>query len=84
MITFLDTMGSAEGLQDRERCSTSCSLWRRLEQALISYQNRSIETAQIIAQLIDLAKEMQAARRRGEDLGLSEEELAFYDAARDQ
>ena len=52
----------------------------RLEQALISYQNRSIETAQIISQLIHLAKEMQAARRRGEDLGLPEEELAFYDA----
>ena len=58
----------------------SRSFRERLEQALIVYQNRSTLTAQIIAQLIDLAKEMQAARRRGEDLGLGEEELAFYDA----
>ena len=61
-------------------CVESRSFRERLEQALIAYQNRSIQTAQIIAQLIDLAKEMQAARRRGEDLGLTEEELAFYDA----
>jgi type I restriction enzyme, R subunit len=53
-------------------------------QALIAYQNRSTRTDQIIAQLIDLAKEMQAARRRGEELGPCEEELAFYDAARDE
>ena len=50
-----------------------------LEQALRRYQNRSIETAQVIAELIELAKELRAARSRGEQLGLSEEELAFYD-----
>ncbi|MGI8916388.1 MAG: type I restriction enzyme endonuclease domain-containing protein, partial [Chloroflexota bacterium] len=51
-----------------------------LERALRQYQNRSIETAQVIAELIELAKELRAARSRGEELGLSEEELAFYDA----
>ena len=38
------------------------------------------KTAQVIAQLIELAKEMRAAHCRGEELGLTEEELAFYDA----
>jgi type I restriction enzyme, R subunit len=51
-----------------------------LEEAIRKYQNRSIETAQLVLELIDLARQMRAAERRGEDLGLSEEELAFYDA----
>ena len=44
------------------------------------YQNRSIETAQVIEELIDMAKKFQAAASRGESLGLNEDELAFYDA----
>jgi len=51
-----------------------------LEEAIRRYQNRAIETAQVIEELIALAQEMRAADRRGEQLGLSEEELAFYDA----
>ncbi len=51
-----------------------------LEQAIRRYQNRAIEAAQVIEELIALAKEMREADRRGEVLGLSEEELAFYDA----
>jgi type I restriction enzyme R subunit len=51
-----------------------------LEQAVRKYQNRAIETAQVIEELIGLAKEMRQAERRGEDLGLSDDELAFYDA----
>ena len=43
-------------------------------------KNRSIEAAQIIEELIDLAKKMREANTRGERLGLSEDELAFYDA----
>ena len=42
--------------------------------------NRAIETAQVIEELIALAREMRQANARGEELGLSEEELAFYDA----
>lgn len=52
----------------------------RLEQAIRSYQNRTIEAAQVIAEAIELAKEMRDAPNRGADLGLSDEELAFYDA----
>jgi type I restriction enzyme R subunit len=51
-----------------------------LEEALRRYQNRAIETAQVIEELIALAKDMREAKARGEQLGLSEEELAFYDA----
>lgn len=51
-----------------------------LEATVRRYQNRAIETAQVIEELIALAKEMQAARARGEELGLTDDELAFYDA----
>jgi type I restriction enzyme, R subunit len=51
-----------------------------LEKSLIRYQNRAIETAQVIEELIGLAKEMRTAEQRGEDLGLSDDEVAFYDA----
>jgi type I restriction enzyme R subunit len=51
-----------------------------LEQAIKRYQNRAIETAQVIEELIALAKDMREADRRGEELGLTEEEKAFYDA----
>ncbi len=51
-----------------------------LERTLRRYQNRAIEAAQVIEELIELARRMREADRRGEDLGLSEEELAFYDA----
>jgi type I restriction enzyme R subunit len=51
-----------------------------LEQAIRRYQNRAVEAVQVIEELIALAKEMRQADRRGEQLGLSEEELAFYDA----
>ena len=51
-----------------------------LEQTLRRYQNRAIEAAQVIEELIGLAKEMREANARGEQLGLTEDELAFYDA----
>ena len=51
-----------------------------LEEAIRRYQKRSIEAAQVIIELIDLAREMREADQRGEKLGLSQDELAFYDA----
>jgi len=51
-----------------------------LERTLIAYQNRTIEAAQVILELIDMAKEMRDAPGRGEELGLTEDEMAFYDA----
>lgn len=51
-----------------------------LDQAIKKYQNRAIEAAQVIEELIALAKEMREADKRGERLGLNEDEVAFYDA----
>jgi type I restriction enzyme R subunit len=51
-----------------------------LEKAVRRYQNRAIEAAQVIEELIELARDMRAAQQRGDDLGLSSDELAFYDA----
>ncbi|MBH9577858.1 type I restriction endonuclease subunit R [Inhella sp. 1Y17] len=44
------------------------------------YQNRSIETAQVMEELVEMAKKFRAAAQRGEQLGLSEDEVRFYDA----
>ena len=51
-----------------------------LEQTLRRYQNRAIEAAQVIEELIQLAREMREASAMGERLGLTDDELAFYDA----
>ena len=51
-----------------------------LEQTLRRYQNRAVEAAQVIEELIQLAREMREAASRGEKLGLTDDELAFYDA----
>ncbi|WP_315080573.1 type I restriction endonuclease subunit R [uncultured Clostridium sp.] len=54
-----------------------------LEAAIIKYQNRTIETTQVIMELIELAKEITEAKKRGESTGLTPDELAFYDALSD-
>ncbi|MDZ4163664.1 MAG: DUF3387 domain-containing protein, partial [Smithellaceae bacterium] len=51
-----------------------------LENAIRRYQARAIEAAQVIEELIALAKDMREADRQGEELGLTEDEVAFYDA----
>ncbi|MBL9076027.1 MAG: type I restriction endonuclease subunit R [Planctomycetes bacterium] len=67
-------------VRSRRNLVQSRSFAELLEQSVRRYQNRAIETAQVIEELIQLAKEMRAAEARGEDLGLSSDELAFYDA----
>ena len=51
-----------------------------LEKSIGRYQSRAIETAQVIEELIALAGEMRQAEQRGEQLGLTDDEVAFYDA----
>ena len=51
-----------------------------LERTLLRYRNRAVEAAQVIEELIQLARDLREANARGEKLGLSEDELAFYDA----
>ncbi len=53
---------------------------QRLEEAIARYHNRAIDSVQVIQELIDLAKEMRASIRRGDELGLGDDEIAFYDA----
>ena len=51
-----------------------------LEQSIAQYQKRAITSAEVIEELIKLAKDIKKARKRGETLNLNEDELAFYDA----
>ena len=52
----------------------------RLEAAIARYHTNAISTVEVLQELIDLAKDVRAARKRGEDEGLSQDEIAFYDA----
>ena len=52
----------------------------KLKQTLNAYHNRAIATQEVIEELIKLAKELDAATKRGDDLGLTDDEVAFYDA----
>ncbi|MEJ5226015.1 MAG: DUF3387 domain-containing protein, partial [Anaerolineales bacterium] len=64
----------------RKNLVQSRSFAEMLERTIRAYQNRTLESAEVIAELIKLAEEMREAQKRGEQLGLSEDEIAFYDA----
>ena len=64
----------------RQNVVQARSFAEMLEQTIRRYQNRTVEAAQVIEELIGLAREMREANARGERLGLSDDELAFYDA----
>ena len=64
----------------RKNLVQSKSFAEMLEKSIRRYQNKSIETARVIEELIRLAKDMREANKRGEKLNLTEDELAFYDA----
>lgn len=54
-----------------------------LNASLLRYQNRSLDTAAVVAELVKLAQALKAEQERGRETGLTENELAFYDALRD-
>src|SRR5262249_14482910 len=66
--------------RSRKNIVRARSFVEMLENAIKRYQNRAIETAQVIEELIALAQDLREANRRGEQLGLTDEETAFYDA----
>ena len=66
--------------QRRKNVVQARSFAKLLEQTIRRYQNRAIEAAQVIEELIALARELREASARGVALGLSDDELAFYDA----
>jgi len=67
-------------VRSRKFLIQSRSFSEMLEASIRKYQNRAIETAAVIEELIALAKQMREAAKRGEELGLTEDEVAFYDA----
>ena len=64
----------------RKNLVQSRSFAEMLERTIRAYQNRTLESAEVIAELIKLAGEMREAEKRGEKLNLTEDEIAFYDA----
>ncbi len=66
--------------RSRKNVVQARSFAEMLEQAINKYQNRTIEAAELIQELIRIAKELRDAKKRGEALGLNEDEEAFYDA----
>ncbi|MBF0567181.1 MAG: type I restriction endonuclease subunit R [Nitrospirae bacterium] len=66
--------------RSRKNLVQSRSFAEMLERSIRAYQNRAIETAQVIEELIALARNLREANQRGETLGLNEDEIAFYDA----
>ncbi|MEW6404856.1 MAG: type I restriction endonuclease subunit R, partial [Chloroflexota bacterium] len=64
----------------RKNLVQSRSFAEMLERTIRAYQNRTLESAEVIAELIKLAEELREAGKRGEKLNLTEDEIAFYDA----
>lgn len=67
-------------VRSKHNLAKSKSLMEMLDGAIKRYQNNLLTTAEIIEELIHIAREINAADRRGQDMGLTEDELAFYDA----
>jgi len=67
-------------LRSKKNLVQSQSFAEKLKKTLNAYHNRAISTMEVIEELIKLAKEMDAATKRGQDLGLTDDEIAFYDA----
>lgn len=67
-------------VQSRRNLVQSRRFSEMLEQAIRSYQNRTIEAVAVIQELIEIARQMREARSRGDSLGLTDDEVAFYDA----
>lgn len=67
-------------LSERSNLVQAQKFREALEKAMLGYTNKQITTAQMISQLLELAKWVREAKRHGRDLGLSDEEGAFYDA----
>jgi type I restriction enzyme, R subunit len=66
--------------QSKRNVTQSKAFSERLEASIARYHANALTTAQVLEELIQLAKDIRASRARGEELGLSPEEIAFYDA----
>ncbi|MGV0998868.1 MAG: type I restriction endonuclease subunit R [Fluviibacter sp.] len=71
-----------DGIRSRSKANVvqTKAFSERLQDAVARYHANAITTAEVLQELIKLAKDIRAARQRGEEAGLSDEEIAFYDA----
>ena len=71
-----------DGIRSRSKANVTQTkaFSERLEDAVARYHANAITTAEVLQELIQIAKDIRAARQRGEEQGLSDEEIAFYDA----
>jgi len=71
-----------DGIRSRSKANIveTRTFSERLEEAVARYHANAMTTAEVLQELINLAKDVRAARQRGEEAGLSDEEIAFYDA----
>src|SRR5690625_3346484 len=71
-----------DGIRSRSRANLteSRAFSKRLEDAVARYHANALTTAEVLQKLIELARDIRAARERGEEEGLSDDEIAFYDA----
>lgn len=74
-----------DGIRSRSKANVvqTKAFSERLEDAVARYHANAITTAEVLQELIQLAKDIRAERQRGEDTGLSDDEIAFYDALAD-
>jgi type I restriction enzyme R subunit len=78
--TLIKLLGDEIKVRSKRNLVQSRGFSEMLKKTLNAYHNRAIATQEVIEELIKLAKEMSAATQRGVDLGLNEDEVAFYDA----
>ena len=71
-----------DGIRSRSKTNVvqTKAFSERLEDAVARYHANAITAAEVLQELIELAKDIRAARQRGQESGLSDEEIAFYDA----
>jgi type I restriction enzyme R subunit len=73
-------LGDSISSRTRSNVVETRAFTERLEDAIARYHANAITTAEVLQELIKLAQDIRAARNRGEEQGLSDEEIAFYDA----
>ena len=77
---LIKLLGDEIKLRSKRNLVQSREFSEMLKKTLNAYHNRAIATQEVIEELIKLAKELSAANQRGVDLGLNDDEVAFYDA----
>ena len=66
--------------RSRNNITQSKAFTERLENAVARYHSNAITTAEVLQELTEIARQIRAARAKGEETGLSDDEIAFYDA----